>query len=472
MDRNELGTPSKCEHKSPSIFYAAGVLIGILGLILGGHLFLRAPVEAMFLVSWLIVYPACMKLDYTYQEINESAMASCRNGLGAIMILMAVGPVISTWIASGTVPALIYYGLEFINPRNFLLATFWLNSCVALLSGTSWGTMGTIGVAMFTVGSSLGVPGEMTVGAIVSAACVGSFISPMGGPPNIISSACGIDLMIHCRKLSRIVFPAMIGASLFYYYLGAHILGNEFESNAAAHIRKILFQEFRMGIPSLVPITFLLTLLLLRRPAMLSMLASSISALVIAVLCQGTDIYDAMNIFWSGYTIETGDLLLDAALSRGGVRSMLDASCIVLFASGIIGALGKTNILNVIVIPMLKRVKSATQLVAVSQIIAVAGSLVGTYTFAMLIAGSLMLPAYKKFKLHPVNLSMTVCATSIPTTMLVPWNASCIYIVTLFGIELHSFAPYALLAYLVPAMTFCCAALKIGAVYAENGVEY
>jgi len=125
------------EYRQVSVWYALSVLIAILILVVGGNKIIDAPIEAMFLVSWLIVYPACMRLGYTYQEINESVMESCRDSLGAFMILMSVGAVISTWMAAGTVPAAIYYGLSFVDSRNFLLVTFLLNSCIGLLSGTS-----------------------------------------------------------------------------------------------------------------------------------------------------------------------------------------------------------------------------------------------------------------------------------------------------------------------------------------------
>lgn len=434
----------------PGILYASIVLAGVLVLIIGAKQLIDAPVEAMFLISWLFVYPACMRLGYSYQEINESVMESCRNSIGAFMILVAVGAVISTWMAAGTVPAAIYYGLSFVNPRNFLLVTFLLCGCVGFLSGTSWGTMGTIGMAMFTVGTSLGISKGMTVGAIVSAACIGNFISPMGDPPNIVCSACGIELTLHCKKFSRIVLPIMAASALFYYWLGVNLSSNGTESAIAGHVRNVLSQYFKMGSIPFVPVVILLVFLIFKQAAMLSMLTSALSALVIAVLYQGTEINNSMKILWSGYVVETGDQLLNATLNRGGVRSMLDACCILLFASGVIGAFKKAKILDAIVAPMVKRVKNITHLVFLTQLVSFVGSLVGTATFALLMVGPLMLPAYKKFKLHPVNLSMVICATSVPLTMLIPWNISYIYIVALFNVDLFSFAPYAVLAYLVP----------------------
>jgi len=460
------------EYRQVSVWYALSVLIAILILVVGGNKIIDAPIEAMFLVSWLIVYPACMRLGYTYQEINESVMESCRDSLGAFMILMSVGAVISTWMAAGTVPVAIYYGLSFVDSRNFLLVTFLLNSCVGLLSGTSWGTMGTIGVAMFTVGTSLGIPSGMTVGAIVSAACMGNFISPMGDSSNIVCASCRIDLNFHCKKFSKIVFPTMVISCAYYYYLGVNLSNNSFETAIANDVRYMLSQHFEMGFIPFAPIVLLLIFLVSKQPAMLSMLVSAISALVIAVVYQGTEINNTMDVFWCGYAIETGNLLLDAALNRGGVRSMLDAGCILLFASGVIGAFKRVKILDAIVTPLVKRVKSTAQLITTTQLISFAGSLVGTATFALLMVGSLMLPTYKKFNLHPVNLSIAVCATSVPLTMLIPWNISCVYVVTLFDVDVCSFAPHAVLAYLVPVAIFLCAVLRLGVLSVEDAPEF
>ena len=142
----------KLERRKPTVGYAVLTLAGVLAIILGGNLLLAAPIQPMFLIVWLFVVPMCMKLGYTYKEIENGMMESIKKGMGAVLTIMVVGALIATWISAGTVPAIIYYGLKIINPGIFLLAAFVLCSMVSLACGTSWGTLGTAGIAMFAVG--------------------------------------------------------------------------------------------------------------------------------------------------------------------------------------------------------------------------------------------------------------------------------------------------------------------------------
>ncbi|MCD7909655.1 MAG: hypothetical protein LUH04_18630 [Clostridium sp.] len=140
------------EHKTPSTGYALLVLGGVLLIVLGANKLINAPIQPMFLVAWLLVYPACMHLGYTFKEVDNGAMESIKKGMGVVLTIMAVGALIATWIAAGTVPAIIYYGMKMISPKIFLVASFLLCGLVSLACGTSWGTLGTAGIAMFAIG--------------------------------------------------------------------------------------------------------------------------------------------------------------------------------------------------------------------------------------------------------------------------------------------------------------------------------
>lgn len=142
--------------KKPSLAYALFALFGVLGIILGATKVVNAPIHLMFFVIWLFVIPVSMHLGYSYNEINDAMMENCKKGLGPILLLMAVGAVIATWIACGAVPAIIYIGLKLIRPNIFLLAAFLLCVMVSLACGTSWATAGTAGLAMFAIGEEHG----------------------------------------------------------------------------------------------------------------------------------------------------------------------------------------------------------------------------------------------------------------------------------------------------------------------------
>lgn len=239
-------------HRKASTLYASAVAAGVFLIVIAGNKLLSIPIELMFFLVWLIVYPACMRLGYSFQEIDAGVMEACKSGLGAVLILLAVGALVSAWMAAGTVPAIIYFGLRLINPQVFLLLTFWICSVVSMVCGTSWGTMGTVGIAMFATGSSLGVPPSMTVGAIVSGSFLGDMLSPMGGSANVVSTACGVDLMLHCRELAKITLPVFGVASVFYYGLGTHFAAQAFEPRYVTQVMDALASQ-KVFVPIIFP---------------------------------------------------------------------------------------------------------------------------------------------------------------------------------------------------------------------------
>lgn len=448
-------------HKKPGTFYASAVVAGTFLAVVLGNKLLSVPIELMFFLVWLLIYPACMRLGYSFQEIDTGVMESCKNGLGAVLILLAVGGIISTWIAAGTVPAIIYFGLKRISPQLFFLITFWICSAVSLACGTSWGTMGTVGVAMFAIGVSLGMPAPMTAGAIVSGAFFGDMLSPMGGSANVVSAACGADLMFHCKELAKITAPVFAAASIFYFGLGSRFAGEAFDRRYVADVMDALAGQFQMNPLVFLPIVLLFLLLITRKPAILSMLSSALAAGGVAVLVQGADLRKIGDIFWMGYRVQTENEFLNTLLNRGGVQSMFATTCMMLFTCGMIGAFQTAGILEAIVSPVSRRIRGRLELTFVSQITAILGNMMGTNTFSLLMTGTLMTPLYRRQKLHPVNLSKLIAATSTIGCPLIPWNISGIYVTALFGVSTLSFAPFALLSYGMPLAAFLFVALRI-----------
>lgn len=459
------------KHRKPSTPYAVMVLVSALTIVLGSNIILSAPIQPMFLIAWLFVFPACMRLGYSFQEIDDGVMESIKKGMGAVLIIMVVGAMIATWIAAGTVPMIIYYGLQIISPRIFLLATFILCSLVSLACGTSWGTMGTAGIAMFAVGESMGVPAGMTVGAIVSGSYLGDMVSPMSDSTNVVSAAVGADLITHCKQLAYIAAPISIITGIVYFVMGFRFANVDFDNSYVLDVGNALLGEFKMGFPAFIPMILLLVLLFLKKPAMLSMVTSALVACVVAVLYQSIPYDKAILIFWTGFKINSGHVFLDTLLNRGGVQSMFSTACMMIFAFGMIGAFNTVGILEAVVEPLTKRVKSVAQLTASSQIICIVGNMMGTNTFSLLMTGTLMLPAYREQKLHPTNLSKAINATSTVFCPLIPWNASGIYVVGLFGVSTLSFAPYAIYSYLMPIAAFLFALFKIGIIPANVDLE-
>ena len=423
------------ERKKPSTGYALLVLAGVLVIVLGANKLISAPIQPMFLVAWLWIYPMCMRLGYSFQEIDAGVMESIKKGMGAVLTILVVGAMIATWIAAGTVPAIIYYGMKIVSPKIFLAATFLLCCVVSVACGTSWGTMGTAGIAMFAIGESLGIPSGMTVGAIISGSYFGDMLSPMSDSTNVSSAAVGTDLITHCKELGIIAIPVMALTAVIYGVMGLRFGGDAFDGSVVDEV------------------------------------VSALVGGVVAVLYQGMDANNIMNVFWTGYKASTGNTFLDTLLNRGGVTNMSATAFMMIFAFGMIGAFNTVGIMEAIIHPIAKKTKSLVQLTLVSEVIAFIGNMMGTNTFSLLMTGTLMAPAYKEYKLHPTNLSKAMTAISTPGCTFIPWNASGIYVIGLFGVGTLSFAPYACLVYLMPLAVLLSVVFKFRVIPASVNLE-
>ena len=450
----------KTDKKHPSTGYALFALGGVLAIILGGNIFFDAPLHIMFFISWLFIIPVSMYLNYTYEEINNSMMDSIKGGMGPILLLMAVGAVIGSWIASGAVPSIIYYGLKMITPEYFLLTAYLLCVVVSVATGTSWATAGTAGISMLAIGESLGVPTGMIVGAIISGSFFGDMISPMSDSTNVVAAAVKVDLFTHIKELSFIAIPSMIISGILYYFLGLTVSVDNFDPSYIEGLYQSISEYFNVGIIAFIPVFVLLVLLILKKPAVPSMLISSLIAVMVAIFYQDFPMGEVMTSMWDGFTISTGEQFLDSLLNRGGVVSMLETTTLMTFAFGMIGAFNVTGILKASIEPVIKITNSIPKLTFASQAIAILGNVMGTNTFALLMTGSLMLPAYEEFDLHPTNLSKAINATSTVIAPLIPWNIAGIYIIGLFNVGVVEYLPYAFISYVTPIVAFAMVLLK------------
>lgn len=453
--------PDPVARKPVPTRYALAVMIGAIAIVILANVFLDAPLQPMFLLVWLFVYPMCMRLGYSFQELDEGAMQSIKDGMGPVLIVLSVGGMIGTWISAGTISTIIYAGLNIISPKIFLFATFAVCSAVSLACGTSWGTLGTAGIAMFAIGESLGVPSAMTVGAVASGSFLGDMISPMSDSPSIAAGVCKVDLITHIKELARIALPSFALSAVFYLMLGFRFSGTDFDAATINELKSALSGQFSVGLLPMVPLIVLFALILMKQPTVLSMLTSSVTAMLIAIFVQGVNAKSVVTIFWSGYSIDTGNTFLDTLLNRGGVTSMAATAMLFIFAFGMLGVVKTAGVTEAIVRPLTKRIKTTGQLTVITQLLALFGNMMGTNQFAMLMTGSLMLPMYQEFKLHPTNLSKLLNATSTGPCIFIPWNASGIYVVGMFGISTFRFAPYAIFTYLTPVIALLYGLLHI-----------
>jgi NhaC family Na+:H+ antiporter len=211
----------------PTLPEIAIVLLAFLALVLSFTVYLDLPIQMALFISWFLVIILGVRLGYKFQDLQKAIMNGISNGLEAVLILVSVGALIGTWIAGGVVPTLIYYGLEFIHPSIFLLATLIICSIMSVATGTSWGTVGTAGIAMIAIGEGLGMPLPLVAGAVLSGAYFGDKLSPLSDSTVLASSLSKVDVLKHVRAMMVLSIPAFIITAIMFTVTGFIYAGKD-----------------------------------------------------------------------------------------------------------------------------------------------------------------------------------------------------------------------------------------------------
>ncbi|MQA11017.1 MAG: Na+/H+ antiporter NhaC [Pseudonocardiaceae bacterium] len=415
----------------------------------------QADIQLLLFISMITLIPFVMRLGYDFESTQLFAFNSIRSAFGLIMILIAVGTLIGSWAASGTIPALVNAGLKLISPNIFLPATLLLCMLASLATGTSWGTIGTIGIAMIGVGDGLGYPAAMTAGAIICGAYFGDKLSPFSDSTNLAPALVGTKLMTHIRHLTWTTVPAIVLTGAIFTVLGfAAPHAADLTNDRAQLISSTLADNFHLGLPAFLPIIVVLVLLALRKPAFPSIFLGAAAGAVVAIVYQGESVANTLSVLYAGFTVDTGTQVVDELVSGGGIESMLSVVALFIFAIGMAGLLSGSGMLVSLIRPTLGWISTQRRLLVVSVLLVPAlVALGGSFSFAAVMAGSLLLPLYQRFGLDPKNLSRIIEDSGTVTDPVFPWSSGGIFVAGVLGVSTLSYLPFLYFAYLSIAVS-------------------
>ena len=380
-------------------------------------------------------------------------------GLQSVAILITVGMIIGTWILSGTVPLLIYYGLLLITPELFLLAAMILTAVVSMAVGTSWGTVGTVGLALVGVGEGLGIPMALTGGAIVSGAFFGDKMSPLSDTTNLAPAVTGTNLFSHIRNMMATSVPALIVAGIAYWAIGLGYAETGLEAGRIGTILEGLEAQFTLHPVLLLPAVLVMALALLRFPVLPTLFAGAIAGAVMAVLVQGTDLTTAIMAMQDGFVSETGVESVDDLLSTGGIQSMMWTISLVLIALAFGGILEQTRSIEAILNAIIQRIRGRFSLFAASTGSAAGTNLIsGDPYLSIALPGRMYAPVYRGQGQSTLNLSRSVEEGGTMINPLIPWGAGGAFTAGALGIPTLVYAPFAIVCWLSPLIGLLFAA--------------
>lgn len=410
-----------------------------------------------------------VKLGHNWASLREGAFHVIHVALPSVSVLITVGMIVGVWISSGTVPTLIYYGLKILTPEIFLAAGMVLCALVSVALGTSWGTVGTVGLALMGIGAGFGIPPYLTAGAVVSGAFFGDKISPLSDTTNLAPAVTGVSVFDHIRNMMPTTVPAMLIALVIYSIVGFFIIdGDAVSFERIENITGALQANFHISPLLLLPAVLVIALALMKQPPIPSLFAGVVAGGICAYLAQGVGLHDLFTFANYGFAIDSGVEEIDSLLSRGGIQSMMWTISLILIALGFGGMLERTGCLQSIIGYIRSHVKTFSGIQTSAILTSTATNLVaGDPYLSIALPGRMYAPVYRRLGYSTLNLSRGVEEGGTLMSPLIPWNAGGSFVILTLGLEISKGNLENLLY--IPLSFACWTAPLIGIFYAYTG---
>ncbi len=450
--------------RSPGFLQSLLCFSVVVILIAGGLFGLGISLHTLMFLCLLWVGLNAFSLGYGYTQIRELMTSALTRAMPAIYIFILIGMVIASFMHSGTIATLIYYGLSWLNPTIFLAVGLLLCSLMSVATGTSWGTVGTLGVVLMGVGATMNIPLPLIAGMVVCGATFGDKMSPVSDTTNLAAMSAGTDLYRHIYSMLFTTLPTFI--LTFLIFLGIGFSYGEQHINLAdvSAIQAALAGHFSlMPVITLLPLVLLAVMSIKKVPAEVTMSCSIVLAVLIAIFYQDSSTIGVLNALWQNSPQNTGIASLDALLGRGGISSMSWTLLLALMAIALGGILHGAGFLTALLAGIIQRVQRTASLVATTIVSGFLGNVaMGEAYISIILNCQLFKPKYQQQQLDPAVLSRSVEEGSTMTTGLIPWTTAGAFYTATLGVEVLDFAPYAFFNYLNAIIAVAMAALGIG----------
>lgn len=437
----------------PLLISLIPVLALILSLYIAIAIFKLTP-HIPLIFSSVIAAIIASAYNYKWEEIHEGIVKGISTAMGALLILMIIGIMVGTWIIGGIVPTMIFYGLKLLSPGIFLVATLIICSIVSLGTGSSWSTVGTVGVALVGVGSGLGIPPPMVAGAIISGAYFGDKMSPLSDTTNLAPAVAGSNLFEHISHMVYTTGPAYIITAILYIILGTKFSSGNLDTVEIDAILSVIKSNFFIHPVFLLPPCLVIVMVIKKIPPLPALVGGSLLGGFFALLFQSFSVSEVLNTAFSGYVSHTGVENVDKLLTRGGLMSMMETIALIICALSYGGIMEKTGMLKQIAGSLLKNVKRTGSLIATTIFSCIGMNIIACDQYmAIVIPGRMYKMAFEKKNLHPKNLSRCLEDSGTLTSSLIPWNSGGAFMYATLGINPFLYLPYAFLNLITPVIS-------------------
>ena len=422
------------------------IILGILGfLIIGQHQEPQAPLLIAFVV--LMVYGRLR--GFTWDTIIDGMRTGLRAGVDPLVIFLTIGVLIATWIFSGTIPTVMFWGFKIISIQFFLPTVFLVCTLVGIACGSSFTSVSTMGIAFIGIGTTLHFSPGLTAGAIVSGAFCGSNISPLSGTTNLAASTGEIDIYTHIKSLLWTDLPAWFISLIFFTLMGLH------PKPASLHTINVILDQlqnnFWISPWTMLPVILLIILAIFKVPAIPSLGLGALSAVILGWIHNpNISINSITELIMNGFVAHTPNKNINLLLSKGGISSMLTSLALIIFALALGGLLIKFNIIGVIITKIEESVKGIVGLTISAALTCIGVNLlVGEHYLAIILPGESFKEAFDHHNLPRTALTRVLNDAGAAINAVVPWSVSGVFIAGTLRVNPLDFIPFAIFPFLV-----------------------
>lgn len=459
--------------KSPSLglaFLPVIILIALLALnvFLFGDNALSGSNQMALLIAGAVAALLAIKLNFGWEAMLKGIVKSISSALPALLILLLIGALAGTWMLSGIVPAMIYYGLDILNPTIFLFATCLICAVVSMATGSSWSTVATVGIALLGIGTALDVDSGIVAGAIISGAYFGDKMSPLSDTTNLAPAMAGTDLITHIKYMTITTVPSIVITLIIFLLLGFKG-ADASASSQVVEMQAAIKSKFNLN-PVLFLVPVVVIFLIVRKvPAIPALFTGALLGGVFAAIFQPDSIREVSNIsgnylqasyvaVMNAMTVDislvSGNTQVDELLGTGGMSGMLGTIWLIVCAMTFGGIMEATGMLRVIAQSLLSMAKSVGSLVATTTGTCIFFNVTASDQYlSIVVPGRMFADEYKQRGLEPRLLSRTLEDSGTVTSPLVPWNTCGAYHSGVLGVATGEYLMYAFFNLISPLMT-------------------
>ncbi|MEK3888305.1 Na+/H+ antiporter NhaC [Bacillus sp. FSL K6-3431] len=438
--------------KEMSIWLALIPIVGLIGSATASIFIWKAGMHVPLLIGVIAAAIVAVVCGWSWMDVEKMMVNGVARALPAVFILLIIGIIVGTWIASGVIPTMIYYGLSIIHPAFFVPIVALVTGIVSITLGSSFTSIATIGLAFMVIGEGLGFSAGLVAGAVISGAYFGDKLSPLSDTTNIAPVMADTDLFSHIKHMLWDTIPAFVIAIIMYGIVGFTVASNNTVNTSTIDIINGGLKDVFVIHPLLLLMPLLTIFLMMKRiPAIPALIGVGFLGGVLAIIIQGIPISEVIQIMTNGFSVTTDVDAVDSLLNRGGLMSMLGTVALLTIATAYGGILEETGAFDVLTGKIMDKVHSTGMLISstiLSTFIVAFAS--GAQFLAIILPARTFAKKYKEMGIDTKNLSRSVEAAGTVGINLVPWGVPAVFAMGILGASPGEFIPYSFFVFLVP----------------------